>query len=60
MYKKEMRRVYVTSSQDNRSFDICKSEKKKIKRNTTPVLAVKTLAFTRCIRGNEYHRRNRS
>ena len=44
-----------------RSFNICKGKaRKKAKRNTTPVLAVKTLAFTRCTRENEYHRRNRN
>ena len=35
-----------------------KVKKKEAKRNTTPVLAVKTLAFTRCTRENEYHRRS--
>ena len=44
-----------------RSFNICKGKaRKKAKRNTTPVLAVKTLAFTRYTRGNECRRRNRS
>ena len=37
-----------------------KKTMKKTKRNTTPVLTVKTLAFTRYIRGNECHRRNHS
>ena len=54
-----MCRVYITCSKVNVHSIYVKSKKKKeAKRNTTPVLAVKTLAFTRCTRKNEYHRRS--
>ena len=55
-----MCRVCVTCSKVNVHSVYVKGKKKKAKRNTTPVLAVKTLAFTKCIRGNEYHQRNRN
>ena len=50
--------VYVTCSKINVHLMYVKVKKKEAKRNTTPVLAVKTLAFTRCTRENEYHRRS--